>query len=77
VLGRDIFDKLLILRALCPEFPEALFFTTDFDEAYTIKSELAYSLRALDPISVTGCKAKSLTSAIPMRRRLFSPPSSR
>ena len=38
-----MFDKLLILRALRPEFPEALFFTTDFDEAFTIKSELPFT----------------------------------
>jgi hypothetical protein len=43
ILGGDIFDKLLILRALRPEFPEALFFTTDFDEAFTIKSELPFT----------------------------------
>jgi hypothetical protein len=43
ILGGDVFDKLLILRALKPEFPEALFFTTDFDEVYTIRSELPYT----------------------------------
>ena len=43
ILGGDVFDKLLILRALRPEFPEALFFTTDFDEAFTIKSELPFT----------------------------------
>lgn len=43
ILGGDVFDKLLILRALKPGFPEALFFTTDFDQAYTIKSELPYT----------------------------------
>jgi hypothetical protein len=43
ILGGDVFDKLLILRALRLEFPEALFFTTDFDEAFTIKSELPYT----------------------------------
>jgi hypothetical protein len=31
VLGRDIYDKLLILQALRPEFPDANFFTTDLD----------------------------------------------
>ena len=30
LLGADAFDKLLLLRALRPEFPDALFFTTDF-----------------------------------------------
>jgi hypothetical protein len=43
ILGADVFDKLLILRALRPEFPEALFFTTDFDEAFAIKSELPFT----------------------------------
>ena len=43
ILGGDVFDKLLILRALRLEFPEALFFTTDFDEAFTIKSELPFT----------------------------------
>jgi hypothetical protein len=41
VLGNNVFDKLLILRALRPQFPDALFFTTDFDEALTMGSELA------------------------------------
>jgi hypothetical protein len=31
ILGSDVFDKLLVLRAVRPEFPDALFFTTDFD----------------------------------------------
>ena len=43
VLGSDVFDKLLILRALRPQFPEAIFFTTDFDQDYTVKSELPYT----------------------------------
>ncbi len=47
VLGSDVFDKLLVLRALRPEFPDALFFTTDFDEAYTIESELPYTRNLL------------------------------
>ena len=47
ILGNDAFDKLLILRALRPEFPDALFFTTDFDEAFTIKSELPFTRNLL------------------------------
>lgn len=31
LLGSDIFDKLMILRALRPEFPTAIFFTDNFD----------------------------------------------
>jgi hypothetical protein len=33
----------LILRAMRLEFPEALFFTTDYDEAFRIKSELPFT----------------------------------
>ena len=31
LLGSDIYDKLMILRALRPEFPGALFFTNNYD----------------------------------------------
>ena len=31
MLGSDVYDKLLILQALRPEFPNANFFTTDLD----------------------------------------------
>jgi hypothetical protein len=31
VLGSDVYDKLLVLQALRPRFPNAVFFTTDLD----------------------------------------------
>jgi len=31
LLGSDIYDKLMILRALHPEFPDAIFFTNNYD----------------------------------------------
>ena len=31
LLGSDIYDKLMILRALRPEFPDAVFFTNNYD----------------------------------------------
>jgi hypothetical protein len=31
LLGSDVYDKLMILRALRPEFPDALFFTNNYD----------------------------------------------
>ena len=43
ILGSDVFDKLLVLRALRPEFPDALFFTTDFDATLTMGSELSWT----------------------------------
>jgi len=33
VLGSDVYDKLLVLRALRKQFPKAIFFTTDLDAA--------------------------------------------
>src|SRR6202035_5984554 len=43
VLGSDVFDKLLVLRALRPEFPDALFFATDFDVTLTMGSQLSWT----------------------------------
>jgi hypothetical protein len=43
VVGTDAFDKLLVLRALRPQFPEALFFTTDFDAMLMMPSELKWT----------------------------------
>lgn len=34
VLGNDLHDKLLVLQALKPEFPDAVFFTTDLDARF-------------------------------------------
>src|SRR5882724_11837626 len=31
LLGQDVYDKLMILRALRPEFPDAIFFTNNYD----------------------------------------------
>ena len=31
LLGSDVYDKLMILRALRPQFPEAVFFTNNYD----------------------------------------------
>jgi hypothetical protein len=31
VMGSDVYDKLMVLRALRPRFPSAVFFTTDLD----------------------------------------------
>jgi hypothetical protein len=43
VVGSDVFDKLLVMRALKPEFPEAIFFTTDFDYTLTMPSERGWT----------------------------------
>jgi hypothetical protein len=34
LLGSDVYDKLMILRALRPEFPDAVFFTNNYDARF-------------------------------------------
>lgn len=43
VLGSDVYDKLLILRALRTSFPGVTFFTTDLDARMLHPSELAWT----------------------------------
>lgn len=47
VLGSDVYDKLLILQALRPELPEALFFTTDLDELLLPQKKTRYTRNLL------------------------------
>jgi hypothetical protein len=47
VVGGDVFDKLLVLRALKPVFPEAIFFTDDFDALLGLESELRWTRNLL------------------------------
>jgi len=39
LLGNDIYDKLMILRALRPEFPDAIFFTNNYDAHFELHDE--------------------------------------
>jgi hypothetical protein len=43
VIGTDVYDKLLILRALRDRFPRVSFFTTDLDAEFWRPSELRYT----------------------------------
>jgi hypothetical protein len=43
VLGSDVHDKLLVLQALQPEFPNAIFFTTDLDARFLHPREQAWT----------------------------------
>lgn len=47
VLGSDVFDKLLILQALRPRFPNALFFTTDLDARFLHPSQKGWTRNLL------------------------------
>ena len=65
VLGNNVFDKLLILRALRPQFPDALFFTTDFDEALTRGTELAWTRNLIVSSSFGPTLHRSIQREIP------------
>jgi hypothetical protein len=43
VLGSDVHDKLLVLQALQPAFPNAIFFTTDLDARFLHPREKAWT----------------------------------
>lgn len=43
VLGYDVYDKLMILQALRPFFPNKIFFTTDLSASYWSPTELPYT----------------------------------
>jgi hypothetical protein len=47
VLGSDVHDKLLVLQALQPEFPNAIFFTTDMDARFLHPREQAWARNLL------------------------------
>lgn len=61
VLGSDFYDKTLVLQALRPVFPEAIYFTTDLDARMAHPSHLRWtrnlviaSSRGLQPDHVEG-----------------------
>src|SRR5262249_43183288 len=47
VVGNDVYDKLLILQAMRPRFPDTLFFTNDYDERLLHPAERAWTQRLL------------------------------
>jgi hypothetical protein len=47
IAGSDVYDTLLVLQALRPRFPNAIFFTTDLDVRFSDPSELDWSRNLL------------------------------
>jgi hypothetical protein len=43
LLGSDIYDKLMILRALRPQFPDAVFFTNNYDAHFERRDDWGYT----------------------------------
>jgi hypothetical protein len=71
VLGSDVYDKLLILQALRPEFPNANFFTTDLD-ALLLPDKKSHYTRNLLVASSYGLQLDpSLTCDIPAFRNSY------
>jgi hypothetical protein len=71
VLGSDVYDKLLILQALRPEFPNANFFTTDLD-ALLLPDKKSHYTRNLIVASSYGLQLDpSLDCGIPAFRNSY------
>ncbi|CCJ05805.1 hypothetical protein [Methylocystis sp. SC2] len=71
VLGNDVFDKLLVLRALKPLFPEAVFFTTDYDGALAGQDELQWTRNLIVASSYGPTLAEDLQKDIPPFRSTY------
>ena len=71
VLGSDVFDKLLVLRALKPNFPNAIFFTTDYDAALTMQSELDWTRNLIVASSFGPMLGDKLQGDIPPFRSAY------
>jgi hypothetical protein len=54
VLGTDPYDKLLVMQALHPPLPEAIFFTTDLDALYMHPTEVKRGTKNLVVASAFG-----------------------
>jgi hypothetical protein len=65
VLGTDVFDKLQVLRALRFEFRDAIFFTTDLDEAFTIESNRKWTRNLIVASSFGPELERAFQGAIP------------
>lgn len=71
VLGNDVFDKLLVLRALKPLFPEAIFFTTDYDAALVSREELEWSRNLIVASSYGPTVSKEYQQDVPPFRSSY------
>jgi hypothetical protein len=71
VLGSDVYDKLLILQALRPQFPEALFFTTDLDALLLPQNKTRYTRNILVASSFGLTLAPKLQADIPPFRSTY------
>lgn len=71
VLGNDVFDKLLALRALKPLFPEAVFFTTDYDATLAAPNEIEWSRNLIVASGYGPTLAEDLQGDVPPFRSTY------
>jgi hypothetical protein len=71
ILGSDVYDKLLILQALKPEFPDALFFTTDLDALLLTSPKSKYARNLIVASSYDLRLSDALQSDIPPFRSAY------
>jgi len=64
ILGSDIYDKMLVLQALQPELPGAIFFTTDLDALYLERANQRYTRNLV----VAGLDSLDVNSSLPPMR---------
>ena len=64
ILGSDIYDKMLVLQALQPQVPSAIFFTTDLDALYLERANQPYTRNLV----VAGAEGLSLNPTLPPMR---------
>jgi len=69
VLGSDIYDKMLVLQAVRPVLPDAVFFTTDLDALYLERTKKSFS-RNLVVASAADLNVKKNPNALTNRWKI-------
>ena len=69
ILGSDIYDKMLVLQAIRPKLPAAIFFTTDLDALYLERDNESFT-RNLMVASADSLDVNTDTSDHPVRWKL-------
>jgi hypothetical protein len=69
ILGSDIYDKMLVLQAVRPALPSAVFFTTDLDALY-LEREMQPFTRSLVVASADNLDVKERSNSVSVRWKL-------
>ncbi len=72
IVGSDEYDKLLVLQALRPAFPDVLFFTTDLDARFAHPSQIQWTRNLVVASSYGLFQKESQASTAPFRNAYTS-----